>query len=326
MIIIDVVYVSIAPKLLSFLTCGGSSYATACDIVQETFLRLWKQREHLKDDPVQLSGLVFTIARNYRNDLARKARRECLQADFNDEGADAALPEGLVAAAPSDLALDADGGLRLRRRLKAALGRMPTPLLEAFMLSRIGDLSGKDIARHLNTSEANVKVRVHRAKELFRKIFAAGEDTGPKMREPQIHDVRLAVLKAMVMLAAVDGQVTKAELALFKEQTEALRAQKSGQFDLLWQSAVRSASYLGFLSGEITREEMAAEFVREAGPAFAASMQHVSEECRRRVFATLKRMAEADGDYSAVERLCILTLLDRSHSGDLRPRPDAGTW
>ena len=71
---IENIYREVAPKLQNYLTGNGCSYATACDIVQETFLRLWKRRDELSDDLHQVSGLVFTIARNYRNDLARKAQ------------------------------------------------------------------------------------------------------------------------------------------------------------------------------------------------------------------------------------------------------------
>ncbi len=40
---IEQVYSEVAPKLQSYLTGNGCPYATACDIVQETFLRLWKR-------------------------------------------------------------------------------------------------------------------------------------------------------------------------------------------------------------------------------------------------------------------------------------------
>ena len=35
-------YNAIAPKLTSYLVGTGTDYHAACDIVQETFLRLWK--------------------------------------------------------------------------------------------------------------------------------------------------------------------------------------------------------------------------------------------------------------------------------------------
>ena len=43
-------YQTIAPKLTNWLVASGSPYAEACDLVQETFLRIWKMREDLLDD------------------------------------------------------------------------------------------------------------------------------------------------------------------------------------------------------------------------------------------------------------------------------------
>ena len=174
---IEQVYREVAPKLQSYLTGNGCSDATACDIVQETFLRLWKRKDELSDDLHQVSGLAFTIARNYRNDLHRKNARmvECSDCS-NDQ------PEDLMLEGP-DVRLDAarpgeaeEEGAALRRRLKASLGRMPVELLETFALSRIGKLTVKDIASGTGASEANVKVRVHRAKAMLGKIMKCGNE------------------------------------------------------------------------------------------------------------------------------------------------------
>ena len=144
---IEQIYREVAPKLQSYLTGNGCSYATACDIVQETFLRLWKRKDELSDDLHQVSGLAFTIARNYRNDLHRKNARmvecsECSNDQTEDqmlEGQDVRLDEARPGEAEEE-------GAALRRRLKASLGRMPVELLETFALSRLGKLTVKDIA------------------------------------------------------------------------------------------------------------------------------------------------------------------------------------
>ena len=48
-------YNAIAPKLTNYLVGVGVDYHAACDIVQETFLRLWKKRDTLLDDPAQVN-------------------------------------------------------------------------------------------------------------------------------------------------------------------------------------------------------------------------------------------------------------------------------
>ena len=64
-------YKTLAPKLTNWLVSTGSPYHEACDIVQNTFLKIWKMRDDLQDNDTAVSGLVFTIARNLRKNLHR---------------------------------------------------------------------------------------------------------------------------------------------------------------------------------------------------------------------------------------------------------------
>lgn len=155
-------YNEIAPALTNYLVGSGSSYATACDIVQEAFVRLWRRRDELMDDDAQIRGLVYTIARNYRIDLARKAGREVLQAEITDE--DLGMPPSAPRPGEAE-----DENAALRRRLLAALAELPPTLREAFTLFQIAGLSVREVARQTNVSESNVKVRIHRAKMRLRE-------------------------------------------------------------------------------------------------------------------------------------------------------------
>ena len=290
---IEEIYHQVAPKLQNYLTGSGSSYATACDIVQETFLRLWKRREDLSDDLSQVSGLVFTIARNYRNDLARKARHETLS------DATGVVEEDLD---PADVQGDARPGeieeetATLKRRLRATL---EPPLLETFALSRLGKLSVKDIASGTGTSEANVKVRVHRARALFKAGFSEGDEGG----RVESDETESAVLKALMVLAAVDGEIAKEELALSRSLAEESRGEDGAPFGRLWERSVRAMAYIGFLSEMVGPEELVREYVREVG------------RVPRRFIALLEQMASVDGDFSRIERDCISALAGLSADG-----------
>ena len=292
---IEQVYREVAPKLQSYLTGNGCSYAAACDIVQETFLRLWKRKDELTDDLHQVSGLAFTIARNYRNDLARKARHEVF--GEKDEGETEETVESCQvrdAARPGEAEEEADA---LRRRLKASLGRMPVELLETFALSRLGKLTVKDIASGTGASEANVKVRVHRAKEMLGKVMSSElgvESCGLRVEKRQFG---WAVFRSVMMLAAVDGEIDKEELSLYRELAEKFRKGSAADFDALWSESVKGMAYIGFLSEMLQPEELVREFVREAGKDLGADG-----------IAVLERMAAADGDYSKIERDCISAL------------------
>ncbi len=155
-------YNAIAPKLTSYLVGSGMDYHAACDIVQETFLRLWKKKDELLEDPAQVSGYVYTIARNLRADRMRKQARETLQDEIKDEDAGAVMPSDSSA---SDSAY-------LRRRLNEALAQLPPLVREAFTLFQISELSVREIARITGASESLVKVRVHRAKQKLRELLA----------------------------------------------------------------------------------------------------------------------------------------------------------
>ena len=161
-------YNEIAPGLTNYLVGSGSTYATACDIVQETFVRLWKRRDELMDDDAQIRGLVYTIARNYRIDLARKTGREVLQEEITDATvrSDREIASPLSAPRPGEAE---DENAALRRRLLAALAELPPTLREAFTLFQIARLSIREIARQTNVTESNVKVRIHRAKMQLRE-------------------------------------------------------------------------------------------------------------------------------------------------------------
>lgn len=157
---IERLYNSIAPRLTNYLVANGTNYATACDIVQETFVRIWKRRDELMDDDSQISGLAYTIARNLRTDLFRKASHETLQDEIKDEDA------GTVS--PAELPSDQD---YLRRRVLEALAKLPPLLREAYTLFQIQELSIREIAMRTNASESSVKVRIFRAKEKLRPLL-----------------------------------------------------------------------------------------------------------------------------------------------------------
>ena len=154
-------YAALAPKLTNWLVATGSPYHEACDLVQNTFLKLWKMRDDLHDNDAAVSGLVFTIARNLRKNLVRDNRRLAFVEEIKAEDA------GAVNAAP----LPSDAAY-LRRRLAAAFAQLPPILREAYTLFQIGELSIRDIAAQTGTSENLVKVRIHRAKEKLKTLLA----------------------------------------------------------------------------------------------------------------------------------------------------------
>ncbi len=159
---IETYYRTLAPRLTSYLVAGGVSYESACEIVQESFLRLWKRKDSLEDDPERVSGLIWTIARNIRTDRFRRDKKITYDPEAGvDEPDKAEHP-----ATPGDTDY-------LRQRIAAALAALPPLLRETYTLFHVAELSVREIARQTNASESLVKVRIFRAKE---KLQAALSD------------------------------------------------------------------------------------------------------------------------------------------------------
>lgn len=152
-------YNEIAGKLTNYLVAGGQSYATACDIVQESFMRVWNMRAQL-DDADSISGLVFTIARNLRTDYIRRNKRMVYQDEIKDG-------ELTVEADTTDT----DDIVYLRRKLQAALNALPEELRQVYTMFQVAGMSVREIARQEEISESLVKVRVYRAKQRLQVLL-----------------------------------------------------------------------------------------------------------------------------------------------------------
>jgi len=181
-------YRELAPKLTNWLVASGSPYNEACDLVQETFLKVWKMKDDLQDNDDAVSGLVFTIARNLRKNYVRDNKRLTFVADMRDaddggsvdgymtDGDDGESGQSCAnvvrtstvapqSTMPSDVAY-------LRKRLTAAFKELPPILRDAYTLFQVGEMSIAEIARQTGVSENLVKVRIHRAKEKLREILS----------------------------------------------------------------------------------------------------------------------------------------------------------
>ena len=136
----------------------------------------------------------------------------------------------------------------------------------------------------------------------MKKVFA---DLTGKNRFDRMDFV---LLKTMMMLAAVDGEIAADEIGRFKELAEKCRGYNGESFETLWDAAVRSAGYLLLQSRLLDEEGLVAAFVAEAEKDFVGEVVLETAAERARAFECLERMAKADGDYSEVERASISAL------------------
>ena len=144
-------------KLFSYLMRISGDYHLSMDIMQESFTRYFKRYEK----ETRNVSLLYAIARNNFLDHKRKeGRRASLEGEFEDSS-----------ASQSDL-------LQIKqeyRRVLSAMEELEDGEREILTLVISGDLSYKEIASIIGTSEGNIKVRVHRARVKLRNKLKMGD-------------------------------------------------------------------------------------------------------------------------------------------------------
>lgn len=161
--------------LHSFAYRYCQNQADAEDLVAQTFVRLYQQRERLRPD-TRLSAWLFTTLTNLCHNHHRWKRRHPTVA------LDAPVHEGdgaEVAAAPGDRV--AAGGLTPDESLehdetlaavRAAIARLPHDLKVTLLLHHYDRLSYREIGQITGCSERGVETRLYRARGLLKQMLA----------------------------------------------------------------------------------------------------------------------------------------------------------
>jgi RNA polymerase sigma-70 factor (ECF subfamily) len=145
-------------KLFGYLMRLTGNYQLASDIMQESFTRYL---EHYGPRTQNVS-LLFTIARNLVWDNARKkTNNKELENDIED-----------VTFNPEEQLLVRES----YRNVLSAMQKLKKSQRDLLALTVSSDLSYREIATILRISEANVKVKVHRARILLKKFLQTGDD------------------------------------------------------------------------------------------------------------------------------------------------------
>lgn len=138
--------------------------ASAEDVVQEAFLKLMASADRIEGRS-SLATWLYRVAYNASLDRLREQKR-LLPAPEDD---DAALPppKSVVGfgASPEAMLRDAE----TRRALEDAVAALPHALRAAFLLRDVEGLPTAEAAEALGLSEANLRVRLHRARLLLRE-------------------------------------------------------------------------------------------------------------------------------------------------------------
>ncbi|HEY5891634.1 MAG TPA: sigma-70 family RNA polymerase sigma factor [Chthoniobacterales bacterium] len=158
-------------RVVAFLLRYTGNEATAVDLAQETFVRVYQNRERY-ESRAAFSTWLFAIATNQARQHFRWQKRHptfSLDAELED-------PEGK--STNSQLSADCDdprdAALREEkaRLVRACVLALPHDLREAVILSEYEEFSHQEIARIAGCTAKAVETRLYRARAILREKLA----------------------------------------------------------------------------------------------------------------------------------------------------------
>lgn len=135
----------------------------ASDVLQDTFLRAWRAFPRLKHRR-HLRAWLYTIATNRARSLQRARRRE----EANHTGVSDQLPDPRPSVAGQALERE------VRRRVLAAVNRLPARQQQALVLRRYQELGYDEIAAIMGGTAEAARANVHLAQARLRS-WLSGE-------------------------------------------------------------------------------------------------------------------------------------------------------
>jgi RNA polymerase sigma-70 factor (ECF subfamily) len=144
-------------KLFAYLMRRTGDYYLSGDVLQESFTRYLEKYGEKEPNP----ALLYTIARNAVIDSHRQLGRDTRLTDGHE-------PAGHNPERQIEVCED-------YRRALAAMQELEPEERDILSLVVSSGLPYRDVARIAGTSEANVKVRVHRARNKLKKMMDTGD-------------------------------------------------------------------------------------------------------------------------------------------------------
>ena len=145
-------------KLYQYMYKYTQSAWLAEETVQLTFIKLWEKRENLSEAH-DISTQLFRIAKSIVIDLLRKEKVRDAQ-ELSDTYISAPEHERLIHK-------------ETLQQVLSAMEELPPQSKQVFTMSRLGDLSHKEISAHLSISPKTIEGHITRALKYLRKGLAS---------------------------------------------------------------------------------------------------------------------------------------------------------
>ncbi|WP_208979495.1 sigma-70 family RNA polymerase sigma factor [Pseudovibrio axinellae] len=158
-------FIFFAPRLKNYFLKGGASLELADELIQETFVIIWRKAELYDERKASASTWIYTIARNLRIDHFRKERRYLYKDDrfFSKE---------LVV---DETQFESHHQAQLSERVQKALPLLPAEQSKIIKLAFYEDASHSKIAQYLQLPLGTVKSRMRLALVRLRKLLKGVE-------------------------------------------------------------------------------------------------------------------------------------------------------
>lgn len=155
-------------KLINYLTRICGNYDTACDLAQDTFIRVFTKADHYKPTHA-FSTWLYRIGTNIAiNYLRRKKILSFFSLSEEQTDTDGLSFENLVRSelpSPEDYLVKTENV----KEVQEALAALPVKYRIPLVLREIEELEYQDIGKILNLPAGTVKSRIFRGREELRK-------------------------------------------------------------------------------------------------------------------------------------------------------------
>ncbi len=154
-------------RIFRYILSMVQDTAEAEDLTQETFLRAYRGRDSLREEGAQITWLYRIATHVCLDRLRQYARRNPKESDADIDQVD--IPEPDTPSLLKTLEQDEMSGC-----VQGYLTRLPDNYRAAIMLHDMHELDAPEIAQLLGESLANVKIRLHRARQKLRSALQTG--------------------------------------------------------------------------------------------------------------------------------------------------------
>jgi len=165
-------------SLFNYILRHISDFHTTQDLFQETFYRIFKNRESFNPD-LKFSTWAYSIATNlYIDELRKRARELEVSLEDNRENQEPSFSSGYKGTNKIHSISSHEGKLvkkDLEEKIEELVKSLPERLKSVFILSEYQELSCREIAKILEIPVGTVKSRLHHSfKQLVELIKKRG--------------------------------------------------------------------------------------------------------------------------------------------------------